>query len=103
MADSLGPTPFAVIHGDYRLDNLMFPPDGDGVVALDWQTVGVGPPARDIAYFLGTSLERAGPAGRTRRCSSAATTRRCASAGSCDYDLDDAASTTTASGSCRDR
>ena len=26
---------------------------------VDWQTVGVGPPARDIAYFLGNSLERA--------------------------------------------
>jgi hypothetical protein len=51
------PTPFALIHGDYRLDNLMFPPSGDGVVALDWQTVTVGPPTRDVAYFLGTSLD----------------------------------------------
>lgn len=51
------PAPFAVIHGDYRLDNLMFPPQGDGVVALDWQTATVGPPTRDLAYFLGTSLD----------------------------------------------
>ncbi len=50
------PEPFAVVHGDYRLDNLMFPVEGDGVAALDWQTVTVGPPARDLAYFLGTSL-----------------------------------------------
>lgn len=50
------PEPFAVLHGDYRLDNLMFPPEGDGVVALDWQTVTVAPPLRDVAYFLGTSL-----------------------------------------------
>jgi len=48
--------PFAVVHGDYRLDNLMFPTEGDGVVALDWQTVTVAPPTRDLAYFLGTSL-----------------------------------------------
>lgn len=48
---------FSVVHGDYRLDNLMFPPAGDGVVALDWQTATLGPPARDVAYFLGTSLE----------------------------------------------
>ena len=39
------PVPFAVVHGDYRLDNLMFHPDGGDVVALDWQTVTVGPPA----------------------------------------------------------
>ena len=54
------PTPFAVVHGDYRPDNLMFEPTGDGpgdgAVVLDWQTVSVGPPLRDLAYFLGTSL-----------------------------------------------
>jgi hypothetical protein len=27
-----------------------------GVFALDWQTVGVAPPGRDLAYFLGTAL-----------------------------------------------
>ncbi len=50
------PDPFAVLHGDYRLDNLLFDPDGADVVAVDWQTLAVGPPARDLAYFLGTSL-----------------------------------------------
>jgi hypothetical protein len=49
--------PFAVCHGDYRLDNLMFPPEGAGVVAIDWQTLDIAPPARDLAYFLATSLE----------------------------------------------
>lgn len=53
------PTPFAVTHGDYRLDNLMFPRTGSDVVALDWQTVNVGPPARDLSYFLGTGLTTA--------------------------------------------
>jgi hypothetical protein len=51
------PRPFTVVHGDYRLDNLMFPPSGEGVAALDWQTVTVGPPLRDVAYLLGTSLD----------------------------------------------
>jgi hypothetical protein len=51
------PTPFSVTHGDYRLDNLMFPPSGTEVVALDWQTTNAGPPARDLSYFLGTSLK----------------------------------------------
>ena len=45
-----------MLHGDYRLDNLLFDPDGADVVAVDWQTLAVGPPARDLAYFLGTSL-----------------------------------------------
>ena len=51
------PEPFAVIHGDYRLDNLMFGDDADDVVAVDWQTLAVGPPTRDVAYFLGTSVQ----------------------------------------------
>ena len=51
------PERFGPVHGDYRLDNLLFPPDGGpGVVAVDWQTVSLGLPARDLAYFLGTSL-----------------------------------------------
>ncbi len=48
--------PFSLVHGDYRLDNLMFGADIGDVVALDWQTTEVGPPTRDLAYFLGTSL-----------------------------------------------
>jgi hypothetical protein len=48
---------FGLVHGDYRLDNLMFPPDGGpGVVAVDWQTLSLGLPARDLAYFLATGL-----------------------------------------------
>lgn len=48
---------FAVTHGDYRLDNLLFPEDDPaGVAAVDWQTASTGLPARDVAYFLATSL-----------------------------------------------
>jgi len=48
---------FALVHGDYRLDNLMFPADGSaGVVAVDFQTLSLALPARDLAFFLGTSL-----------------------------------------------
>jgi aminoglycoside phosphotransferase (APT) family kinase protein len=48
----------ALVHGDYRLDNLMFPDVGTdaGVSTVDWQTLAIGPPARDLAYFLATSL-----------------------------------------------
>ena len=49
---------FAPMHGDYRLDNLLFPPDGGpGVVTVDWQTLSLGLPARDLAYVLGTGLD----------------------------------------------
>ncbi|WP_227981866.1 ecdysteroid 22-kinase family protein [Nocardia spumae] len=55
------PERFAPIHGDYRLDNLMFGAAGDTgdveVWAVDWQTLGIGLPARDLAYFIATSLE----------------------------------------------
>jgi hypothetical protein len=48
---------FGLVHGDYRLDNLLFPADGSaGVVAVDFQTLSLALPARDLAYFLGTSL-----------------------------------------------
>lgn len=46
--------PIALGHADFRLDNLMFTPTG--VTAVDWQTVRAGPPASDVAYFLGNSL-----------------------------------------------
>jgi aminoglycoside/choline kinase family phosphotransferase len=49
------PERFALLHGDYRLDNLMLSPDG-GVTVVDWQTLTVGLPARDLAYWVSTSL-----------------------------------------------
>ena len=52
------PERFTLLHGDYRLDNLLFAPGGDGGVhAVDWQTLTVGHPGRDLAYFCETSLE----------------------------------------------
>lgn len=50
------PDRFSLMHGDYRLDNLLFDPDRTRVTVVDWQTVGVGLPARDLAYFTATSL-----------------------------------------------
>lgn len=50
---------FGLLHGDYRLDNLLFGTIdvGPAVTTVDWQTIKIGPPLRDTAYFLGTSLE----------------------------------------------
>ena len=47
---------FTLIHGDYRLDNLMFDPASAAVSAVDWQTATSGPPTLDVSYFLATSV-----------------------------------------------
>lgn len=52
------PERFGLVHGDYRLDNLLFGAGDPAVVtAVDWQTVNLGLPARDLAYFVTTSLD----------------------------------------------
>ncbi len=53
------PERFSTIHGDYRPDNLMFLPDGSAVSTVDWQTLGLGLPGRDVGYFLATSIDPA--------------------------------------------
>ncbi len=43
----------AVVHGDYRLDNLMFAPDALRVIGvLDWELSTLGNPHADFAYHL---------------------------------------------------
>lgn len=49
------PERFALLHGDYRLDNIMLSPTR--VTVVDWQTLAVGLPARDLAYWITTSVE----------------------------------------------
>jgi aminoglycoside phosphotransferase (APT) family kinase protein len=62
VAEAVGPwilarsDTFALLHGDYRADNLLIDPDGT-VTAVDWQTTAVGHPGRDLAYFCETSVE----------------------------------------------
>lgn len=48
---------YSLMHGDYRLDNLLYDPDTTRVSVVDWQTMGIGLPARDLAYFTATSLQ----------------------------------------------
>jgi hypothetical protein len=50
--------PFAVQHGDYRLDNMLFGTNEGGypLAVVDWQTVVWGPPLADASYFLGAGL-----------------------------------------------
>lgn len=42
---------FSIVHGDYRLDNLMFDKQKNAVIAvLDWELSTVGHPYADLAY-----------------------------------------------------
>lgn len=55
-AMKLSDGPHTLTHGDLHLDNLLFHVRSRAVTVLDWQTVSVGPPTRDLALFLFTSL-----------------------------------------------
>jgi hypothetical protein len=53
------PEQLTAVHGDFRLDNMLFDPSPGGVpmTTVDWQTVSHGAGVQDVAYFLGTGLE----------------------------------------------
>jgi aminoglycoside phosphotransferase (APT) family kinase protein len=43
----------ALIHGDYRLENVMFAPERSEIAAvLDWELASIGDPLADLAYML---------------------------------------------------
>jgi aminoglycoside phosphotransferase (APT) family kinase protein len=45
-----------IVHGDYRIGNLMVRPDEDAPVAaiLDWELATIGDPLADVGYLLAT-------------------------------------------------
>jgi hypothetical protein len=50
--------PLVVIHGDYRLDNMLFgtAPGTPAISVLDWQACRLGPPLLDHSIFLGSCM-----------------------------------------------
>jgi len=53
------PEVFSLVHVDYRLDNLMINTTGSdiAITAVDWQSITLGAPMNDVAYFIGAGLE----------------------------------------------
>lgn len=51
-------TPPTVQHLDFRLDNILFEPQGGRwpMAMLDWQSVSTGAGVLDVAYFIGAGL-----------------------------------------------
>jgi hypothetical protein len=50
------PAARTIVHGDLRIDNILFAPDGEACWLVDWQTLGRGSGATDLAYLVGTSI-----------------------------------------------
>ena len=50
--------PQCLVHGDFRLDNMLFDIGGgsEPIAVLDWQTVTIGNAMTDIGYFLGCGI-----------------------------------------------
>ncbi len=53
---SRDPAVRTLVHGDLRIDNILFAPDGAACWLVDWQTLGRGSGAADLAYLVGTSI-----------------------------------------------
>ncbi|MFD7407798.1 phosphotransferase family protein [Streptomyces sp. NPDC059866] len=53
----------AVVHGDYRMGNLMFAPDGAPrlLAVLDWEMATLGDPLADLGYLTATYAEAGQP------------------------------------------
>ncbi|KAL2813001.1 Ecdysteroid kinase-domain-containing protein [Aspergillus granulosus] len=48
-----------LVHGDYRLDNMLFKYNGEtpvSVSVVDWQMLNMGSVFQDLAYFIGMSI-----------------------------------------------
>ncbi|MGI9625028.1 MAG: phosphotransferase [Acidimicrobiales bacterium] len=56
LSDHMVTPPWTLLHGDYRLDNVLFRETGD-IVIIDYQLVLWGRAGYDVAYFITTALD----------------------------------------------
>src|SRR5438067_1044876 len=57
------PLPPAVVHGDYRLGNIMVAREASEIIAvLDWEMGAIGDPRADVGYLVATYSEPEGEA-----------------------------------------
>jgi aminoglycoside phosphotransferase (APT) family kinase protein len=61
LADNLPESgPATIVHGDYRLGNVMF--TGEALTAIfDWELATIGDPLADVGYLLATWTQRGDP------------------------------------------
>ena len=55
LSDQMVDAPWTVLHGDYRLDNVLFRESGE-IVVVDYQLLLWGRAGWDVAYFITTAL-----------------------------------------------
>ena len=57
--ERLGRAPQTLVHGDFRLDNLFFPSNGEPgwPTAIDWSNAMRGPGAYDVAYLMAAAFD----------------------------------------------
>ncbi|MBL8537254.1 MAG: phosphotransferase [Hyphomonadaceae bacterium] len=53
---SKAPSARTLQHRDFRIDNILFAPGDQSAYVVDWQTLGIGAGAADVAYLIGTSI-----------------------------------------------
>jgi aminoglycoside phosphotransferase (APT) family kinase protein len=56
--------PATIVHGDFRLGNLLLAPSGQVLAVLDWELCTLGDPMADVAYLLRSWVAPEEPAGR---------------------------------------
>ncbi len=66
LLQDLAATPTTLCHGDYRADNILFDEQGEPAL-LDFQLIGTGGGAYDLAYFATQSLRSEAAAEHERR------------------------------------
>ncbi|HVU72918.1 MAG TPA: phosphotransferase family protein [Mycobacteriales bacterium] len=58
-------TKVAVVHGDYRLGNVLASPDGKVQAVLDWELAALGDPLADVGWMLAGWIEQGEESGAT--------------------------------------